>query len=235
MFESVVFPAPFSPSRACTSPSAASKSTWSFATTAGNRFVIPRKATAAGMVGGSGGEAWTSPPTESALGAADHAFDEPVHRVEVLDRQALPFRDTQLALLVVERTCELVERAVDQSFLLLRNRSLRLGRHLWPVRSQADHAVLEGAVVEVRLPGSVQQGLGLAEVVGAPVVDRSGQPLLRSERPSVGVVADPRDSLGFRILTRRRAVDVLADDVTACGDETLRRLLLLAQIEPGIR
>src|ERR1700704_2406204 len=103
MLESVVLPAPFSPRRACTSPSAASKSTWSFATTAGNRFVIPRSATAGGTVGGLGGEAWTPPPTESALGAADHAFDEPGDRVEILDRQALPFRNTQLALLVVER------------------------------------------------------------------------------------------------------------------------------------
>ena len=47
MFESVLLPAPFSPSSACTSPSAASKSTPSFATTAGNRFVIPRRRTAA--------------------------------------------------------------------------------------------------------------------------------------------------------------------------------------------
>jgi hypothetical protein len=47
MFDSVVLPAPFSPSRACTSPAAASKSMWSFATTAGKRFVIPRRATAA--------------------------------------------------------------------------------------------------------------------------------------------------------------------------------------------
>ena len=46
MLESVVFPAPFSPSSACTSPTAASKSTPSFATTPGNRFVIPRMATA---------------------------------------------------------------------------------------------------------------------------------------------------------------------------------------------
>ena len=49
MFESVLLPAPFSPSSACTSPSAASKSTPSFATTPGNRFVIPRRATAAAM------------------------------------------------------------------------------------------------------------------------------------------------------------------------------------------
>src|SRR5580765_2361907 len=42
MFISVDFPAPFSPSSACTSPLRRSKSTWSFATTPGNRFVMPR-------------------------------------------------------------------------------------------------------------------------------------------------------------------------------------------------
>jgi hypothetical protein len=41
MFESVLLPAPFSPRRACTSPAAASKSTASFASTPGKRFVIP--------------------------------------------------------------------------------------------------------------------------------------------------------------------------------------------------
>ena len=46
MFESVLLPAPFSPSSACTSPAAASKSTRSFATTPGKRFVIPRMRTA---------------------------------------------------------------------------------------------------------------------------------------------------------------------------------------------
>src|SRR5918912_1730259 len=42
MFISVVLPAPFSPSSACTSPRRTSKSTWSFARTPGNCFVIPR-------------------------------------------------------------------------------------------------------------------------------------------------------------------------------------------------
>ena len=46
MFERVLFPAPFSPSSACTSPTAASKSTASFASTPGKRLVIPRIATA---------------------------------------------------------------------------------------------------------------------------------------------------------------------------------------------
>src|SRR6187455_2131195 len=95
MFESVLFPAPFSPSRACTSPGAASKSTPSFATTPGKRFVIPRIETA--------GEAPGSPAPLSSgtgLGACcptrlagwldvrdgpDHASDKPLHRVQRSD------------------------------------------------------------------------------------------------------------------------------------------------------
>src|SRR5581483_10119190 len=42
MFISVDFPAPFSPSRAWTSPARRSKSTWSSATMPGKRFVMPR-------------------------------------------------------------------------------------------------------------------------------------------------------------------------------------------------
>src|SRR5262249_57624606 len=102
MFESVVLPAPFSPSSACTSPAAASKSTRSFATTPGNRFVTPRSATADSMAGVVGGEVLsTSPPNGSALGATDHALDEPVHRVELLDRQLLSLLDPELPLPVL--------------------------------------------------------------------------------------------------------------------------------------
>src|SRR5437660_1768181 len=42
MFISVDLPAPFSPSSACTSPCRRSRLTLSFASTPGNRFVIPR-------------------------------------------------------------------------------------------------------------------------------------------------------------------------------------------------
>src|SRR5919197_5052657 len=42
MLISVDLPAPFSPSRACTSPRRRSKSIWSLASTPGNCFVIPR-------------------------------------------------------------------------------------------------------------------------------------------------------------------------------------------------
>src|SRR5436189_3191041 len=211
MLDSVVLPAPFSPSSACTSPVAASKSTSSFATTAGNRFVIPRTATA-----GGGGEACASPPGLSALGATDHAFDEPVHCIEVLDRELLPLLDAELALLVVQRTCELVELAADDGRLLRGDHRLRLGRDLRAVRGQPDHPVLDGAVVEAALPASAHRGLDALEVVGAPVVDRGRQPLLRREGLRVRVVADPRHALRLGELAGRGTVDVLAEHVRAC-------------------
>src|SRR5438128_740951 len=51
MFISVDFPAPFSPSSACTSPSRRSKSTRSFARTPGKRLVIPRSSRTGVSVG----------------------------------------------------------------------------------------------------------------------------------------------------------------------------------------
>src|SRR5437870_1032744 len=109
MFESVLLPAPFSPSRACTSPDAASKSTASFASTPGKLFVMPCIATA--------GEAPGSPaPLAAGAGACcptglrgrrdvrdgpDHALDEPLHRVQVGQHlQALARGHHQLAALV---------------------------------------------------------------------------------------------------------------------------------------
>src|SRR5215218_2298852 len=101
MFESVLLPAPFSPSSACTSPAAASKSTPSFATTPGNDFEIPRIETA--------GERGCSPAADNplALGAADNALDEPVHPVQIPHAKPLALRDAQLAALVVQRPAEL--------------------------------------------------------------------------------------------------------------------------------
>src|SRR5881396_23762 len=157
MFESVVFPAPFSPSSACTSPSAASKSTPSFATTRGNRFVIPRSTTAGAGEEEVGGEAVTSPPGGLTLGAADHALDEPAHRVQLLDRQANALPDAQLALLVVQGARELVEPLAEQRGLLRRDRLLRLRLHLRPVRREADELVVQVPVVEVRLPFAVHR------------------------------------------------------------------------------
>src|SRR5437660_1758378 len=154
MLESVDLPAPFSPSSACTSPTAASKSTRSFATTPGKRFVIPRIATAE-----DGGAPpaplpwWTSVLASANLlagRAPDHALHEPVHAVEAVraagqDVHLLPLRHAQLALLVVERARELVVRPVLDLLHLRRDR--RLGRRgdLRPERREAGEAVLDRA------------------------------------------------------------------------------------------
>ena len=58
MFESVLLPAPFSPRSACTSPTAASKSTPSFATTPGKRLEIPRISTAKAAPDGAALASW---------------------------------------------------------------------------------------------------------------------------------------------------------------------------------
>src|SRR5919201_4543410 len=131
MFERVLFPAPFSPKSACTSPAAASKSTRSLATTPGKRFVMPRITTAGGggapsaPLRSSSSKAGVRSPTRSALRAADHALHEPVHRVQIVDRETLPLRHAQRALLVVQRAGELVERAVLDLMHLLCDRGLR--------------------------------------------------------------------------------------------------------------
>src|SRR6185436_7809157 len=164
MFDSVLLPAPFSPSSACTSPAAASKSTRSFASTPGKRFVIPRIVTA--------GEALGSPaplavfdtfgaccPKCLARGlnvgdGAGHAFHEPLHGVQRVDPrlrvrvEALALRDLQLPALVVDRPAERVPLAGEDLLLLRGNRGLRLRRDLRPVGGQAREAVLDRAVVE---------------------------------------------------------------------------------------
>src|SRR5581483_2616530 len=150
MFERVDLPAPFSPRSACTSPSAASKWTPSLATTPGNRFVIPRSSTAAGMEGGRAGRSAPPARRRSALRAPDDALHEPVHRVEVLDRRPVPLLDAQRALLVVDRAAELVPLARDDPRPLLRDQRLRRRRDLRPVRRQLDHPVLDRPVVEAR-------------------------------------------------------------------------------------
>src|SRR5581483_4951533 len=171
MFESVLFPAPFSPSSACTSPAAASKSTASFARTPGKRFVIDRIATAAPCGAAVAGPAsavmrFTSRRRRRKLAGRldvrdgpDHAPDEPLHRVERVDPglrarvEALALLDAQLAGLVVDRAAEGVELARDDLRPLLRDRRLRLRRDLRAVRGEAGEAVLDRSVVEARLPG----------------------------------------------------------------------------------
>src|SRR5438874_5815463 len=154
MFESVDLPAPFSPSSACTSPSDAAKSTSSFATTPGNRLVIPRSSTAAGMKRGWQDDCPASPTNRFlALRAPDHALDQVVHRVEVVERRPLPGLDAELAALVVDRPLELVPLAAHDQRLLLRDQLLRRRRDLRPVRREEREAVLHRAVVVAALPG----------------------------------------------------------------------------------
>src|SRR5712692_8943399 len=158
MFESVLFPAPFSPKSACTSPAAASKSTESFASTPGKRFVIPRMQTAGEAPGSpaplaAGTDAGACCPNALAgrRNVGDGAYDtphEPLHRVQVFDPEALALGDPELAALVVDRAAELVEGVVLDRLLLSPDQGLRLRRDLGAERSQLREAVLDGAVVE---------------------------------------------------------------------------------------
>src|SRR5581483_10224535 len=187
MFESVLLPAPFSPSSACTSPAAASKSTASFARTPGKRFVIPRIATAGEAPGSpaplaAGSEVGACCPTVLARWwnvrhGADDSLDEPLHRVQGVDprfRVGIParaLRDPDLAALVLDRPTELVELACHHLLLLRGDQRLRLRAHLRPVRRELREAVLDRAVVEAGLPRPVDGRLDTAQVVLAPVVD----------------------------------------------------------------
>src|SRR5262245_14640734 len=130
MFESVVLPAPFSPSSACTSPAAASKVTSSFATTPGNRFVIPSIRTAGSreapespapltLTTLSGVGSLTGLRRRNAGDAPDHALHEPLHRVEVGKHlQLLACRNHDLAALILDRALEDVELARLDRLLL---------------------------------------------------------------------------------------------------------------------
>src|SRR5690348_11043364 len=127
MFESVDLPAPFSPSSACTSPSAASKWTPSFATTPGKRFVMPLSSTAAGMKKGRARSDPRPPVGRLALRAPDDALDEVVHRHEVAVARPVARLDAQLALLVVDGPAELVPLAADDLGALRRDQLLGRG------------------------------------------------------------------------------------------------------------
>src|SRR3954451_22919848 len=125
MLERVLLPAPFSPSRACTSPTWISRSTSALATTPGKRFVTPRSVTAGtGAVRLRG--SFTS--GRSALGRADDALDEPVHAEDVAQAELLALGHPQLPGLIVERALELVEGAALERCELGGDRGLRLGR-----------------------------------------------------------------------------------------------------------
>src|SRR6185312_2276553 len=190
MFESVLLPAPFSPSRACTSPAWISRSTSALATTPGKRFVTPRSVTAGTAVTLRG--SFTG--GRSALGGADDALDEPVHCQDVVQAQLLALGHAELARLVIDGALEFVERALLDRGHFRGDGCLGLGRDAGAEGRERDELVVEVAPVGAGLPRAVHRGLGLLEVVRAPVVDRGRQPRLGCERLGVGVVADPRDA-----------------------------------------
>src|SRR6478736_7166315 len=235
MFESVDLPAPFSPSSACTSPSATSKSTWSFATTPGNRFVIPRSSTAGGMEERAGETRRLARPVALALRAPDDALHQVVHRHQVGERCTRACLDAQLALLVVDRAAELVPLTADDQRALLCDQLLRRSGDAGAVRSEQREPVLDAAVVAARLPGPVHRSVRALDVVRAPVVDSGRQPRVLRELLRVRVVADPRDLRRLGVLAGSGAVDVLADHVGTRGMQVLRGLLLLVRREPGVR
>src|SRR5438552_18776989 len=157
MFDSVLFPAPFSPSSACTSPAAASKSTESFASTPGKRFVMPRIETA-----GETPEAPASLPAGTEIGARcptglgwrdfgdgpDYSLHQRLDGVQVLDGEPLAGWDHQLAALVIEGACELEELAALDRLLPGQDRRFRLRGDPGAERRELREAVLDRSVVE---------------------------------------------------------------------------------------
>src|SRR6478736_8628945 len=174
MFESVDLPAPFSPSSAWTSPSAASKCTSSFATTPGNRFVIPRSSTAVGMEMRAGETVSSRPPRVAlALRAPDDTLHQVVHGHEIAERRASSCLDAQLALLVVDRAAELVPLTADDLRPFGGDQLLRRRGDTRPVRSEQREAVLHAPVVAAGLPRAAHRFLDPPRVVRAPVVERT--------------------------------------------------------------
>src|SRR2546428_2433373 len=95
---SVVLPAPFSPRRACTSPRASAKSTWSRARASSKLLVIPRASTTGPAASREGTEpSAASPSVGTAAGTglryAAHALDCEVDGVGLNPRELRSGRD----------------------------------------------------------------------------------------------------------------------------------------------
>src|SRR5438093_12401743 len=159
MFISVDLPAPFSPSRACTSPRRRSKSTSSLASTPGNRFVMPRSSRTAGASMRS-----DSMRLETTSGA-EAPLDDPVSAVLLLDGG----RDLDL----------------PGDDLLLEHRDL--GEDLLPQRAlelRADLAERDALVLQVE--DRVRAALELAGFRGLDGVENADVDPLHRARQDVG-------------------------------------------------
>src|SRR5215212_2979148 len=127
MLHNVVLPAPFSPSRAWTSPRRNSRSTSRSAQTPSKLFETWRAQTAGTSAGTSTPAAGPSP--ESAVDAG-YTLDGPVDQVGLLIVEALPFLQPLRALVVDDRARVGVERPVEQLGPQGVDRGADVGRHL---------------------------------------------------------------------------------------------------------
>src|ERR1700687_3371708 len=67
---------------------------------------------------GPGGDLIHAPDSSAALRASDHTLDEPVHAQDLVEGELGAVRNFHRARLVLQRACELIERAGDQGLLL---------------------------------------------------------------------------------------------------------------------
>ncbi|CDN44643.1 hypothetical protein BN871_FF_00060 [Paenibacillus sp. P22] len=252
----VLLPAPFSPSSAWISPLAAWKSTWSLAVTEPNLFTIPRMSTA-GMafisavllqyearvqkrfrpLGDKGSEHARSGSDDrlSLLrNASVDAFDEPIHGENLVKAERLALLDLGRSGLIGDRTCEYVQRAVQQLGFGILDQLLHIFRNFSSQRGEADHAVLEIAHVLIALPRSVHDGLDDLRVIRTPVPGRVGQIVVRRKPAHVGIVASrERAALGRR-LDCSRGILVGEQYVRAFVQQADRRLPFRRRIVPGV-
>src|SRR5439155_16376834 len=142
----VDLPAPFSPSRQCTSPCRAASETSSFATTPGNRFVMPSSSTAGAPVG------------VAALRLSDSVRSLcVVHGGRRSGRRALFRAASPTRLLLLDQRLDLSrlgrQRHLDRAVHDARLRSLDLRPHVGGDQAgleERDPAVRERQVVTVR-------------------------------------------------------------------------------------
>src|SRR5919204_400334 len=211
MFINVVLPAPFSPSSACTSPRRTSKSTWSFASTPGKRFVIPR--------------------TSRTGRSSTVADSKPVRR----RRAAWPAFLVK-PMISRSRLRHLDLAGDDEPLEPVHLRDVGL-RHLRADLADADAPVLQ---VEEHVRSAAERAvLGRTDDAQDPEIhalELARQDVLPEVR-LVDVDADPPDVLvlsGTQRAEAARAGDVV-DDLRACRDLVQRQRLALVLLGEGSR
>jgi len=115
---------------------------------------------------------------------------------------------------------EVAERGFDRAFLAFpfRHEGHEIRRRLVRIVHDVLHAV--------------HRRLDARELVGPPVINGAGEPLVGRERGLIGVVARPLQAVRLGRLARRRAVLALAEDVDTRRDQALGCGLLLDRVKP---